>query len=70
MCRLVNNIDIIYFRRNGQDKRAITQKIRSAEQQFLCTALLINKIYHPMKFQVYSFYNLGEMAWTKIKYEN
>jgi hypothetical protein len=36
-------------------QRAITQKIRNAEQQFLCTALLINKIYHPMKFQVYSF---------------
>jgi hypothetical protein len=23
-----------------------------------------------MKFQVHSFYTLGEMAWTKIKYEN
>jgi hypothetical protein len=25
-------------------QRAITQKVRNAEQQFLCTALLINKI--------------------------
>jgi hypothetical protein len=52
------------------EQRAITQKIRNAEQQFLCTALLINKIYHPLKFQFYSFYNLREMAHTKIKYEN
>jgi hypothetical protein len=33
-------------------QRAIAQKIRNAEQQFLCIALLINKIYHPTKFQV------------------
>jgi hypothetical protein len=33
-------------------QRAITQKIRNAEYQFLGTALLINKIYHPIKFQV------------------
>jgi hypothetical protein len=33
-------------------QRAITQKIRNADQQFLCTALLINKIYPPIKFQV------------------
>jgi hypothetical protein len=33
-------------------QRGINQKIRNAEQQFLCTALLINKIYHPIKFQV------------------
>jgi hypothetical protein len=40
-------------------QRAIAQKIRNAEQQFLCIALLsINKIYHPTKFQVKSFYNL------------
>jgi hypothetical protein len=51
-------------------QRAITQKIRNAEYWFLCTALLLNEIYHPMKFQVHSFYTLGEMARTKIKYEN
>jgi hypothetical protein len=29
----------------------------------------LNKIYHPIKFQVHSFYTLGEMARTiKIKY--
>jgi hypothetical protein len=45
-------------------------KIRSAEYQFLYTALLLNEIYHPMKFNEHSFYTWGEMAWTKIKYEN
>jgi predicted RNase H-related nuclease YkuK (DUF458 family) len=51
-------------------QRAIAQKIISEGQQFLCTALLTNKIYHSMKFQVHIFYNLWEMVWTKIKYEN
>jgi hypothetical protein len=51
-------------------QRAITKKIRNAEYRFLCTALFLNEIYHPMKFQGHSFYTLGEMAWTKIKYEN
>ena len=51
-------------------QRAITQKLRNAEYQFLCTALLLNETYHPMKFQVHGFYTLGEMARTKIKYEN
>jgi hypothetical protein len=51
-------------------QRAITQKVRNAEYRFLCTALLINEIYHPMKFQVHDFYTLGEMARTKLKYEN
>jgi hypothetical protein len=51
-------------------QRAITQKIRNAEYQFLGTALLLNEIYHPMKLHVHSFYTLGEKAWTKIKYEN
>jgi hypothetical protein len=35
-----------------------------------CTALPLNEIYHPLKFQVRSFYTLGELAETKIKYEN
>jgi hypothetical protein len=34
------------------------------------TALLLNEIYHHMKFQVNSFYTFGEMAQTKIKSEN
>jgi hypothetical protein len=48
-------------------------KIRSAENLFFYIALLLNmlnEIYHFMKFQVHSFYILGEMAQTKIKYEN
>jgi hypothetical protein len=36
----------------------------------LCTALLLNEIYHPMKFQVHSFFSWREMARTKLKYEN
>jgi hypothetical protein len=51
-------------------QRAITQKKINAEYQFLCTALLLNEIYHPMKFQVHSIDTLGEMAQTNIKYEN
>jgi hypothetical protein len=51
-------------------QRAITQKIRSAVYQFLSNALYLNEIYHPMKFQVHIFYSLGEMARTKVKYEN
>jgi hypothetical protein len=38
-------------------QRAIIQKIKNAEYRFLCTALLPNEIYHPMKFQVHSFYS-------------
>jgi hypothetical protein len=49
---------------------AIFKKIRNAEYWFLCTALLLNEIYHPMKFQVHSFYSGREMARTKFKYEN
>jgi hypothetical protein len=52
------------------EQRAITQKIRNAEYLFLCTALLLNELYHPMKFQVHSFHTLEEMARTKIKFEN
>jgi hypothetical protein len=45
-------------------------KIRSAECRFLYTSLILNRIYHPMKFKDHSFYVLGEMAWTRIKYEH
>jgi hypothetical protein len=51
-------------------QREITKKSGSAEYRFLCTALLFNEIYHRMKFQVHSCYTLGEMARTKLKYEN
>jgi hypothetical protein len=37
-------------------------KIRSSDFCFLHTALFINEIYHPINFQVHSFYSLGEMA--------
>jgi hypothetical protein len=51
-----------------KEEKEINSKERSAEYRFLYTALFLNEIYHPMKFQVQSFYTLGEMARTKIKY--
>jgi hypothetical protein len=47
-------------------QRAITQK-RSAEQQFLYTALVINKVYHPMKFQFHSFIHVVYEKWPGQK---
>jgi hypothetical protein len=43
-----------------------TQKLGSAEYRFLCTAPFLNEVYHPIKFQVHSFYTLGEMARKKL----
>jgi hypothetical protein len=51
-------------------QRTITQKIKNTEYRLLYTALFLNEIFHPMKFQVLSFNTLGEMVRTKIKYEN
>ena len=51
-------------------ERAITQKIRVAKLCFLYIALLRNKFYQYMKFQVDSFYILEVMLWTKIQTEN
>jgi hypothetical protein len=36
----------------------------------MCSALHLNDTYHLIKFPVHSFYTLGGMARTKIKYEN
>jgi len=51
-------------------QRAITPKVWNAELWFLCTALLLNKIYLPMKFLVVAFHNFQVMLRTKFKYEN
>ena len=51
-------------------QRAITHKIWWAEFWFLCTALLLNKINPPMRFQGDTLYTFWVMLRTKIKYEN
>ena len=40
------------------------------ELLLLCTALLLNEIYLPMKFQVDALHNFEVMLRTKLKYEN
>jgi hypothetical protein len=35
-----------------KNNRAITEKLCRVELSFLCTALFLNEIYAPMKFQV------------------
>ena len=47
------------------EQRAITQKLSHAELQFLCTALLLDDIYPPMKFHDNISYTLGVMLRTK-----
>ena len=51
-------------------KRAITQKLRKQELQFLCTALHLDEIYPSTKFHNHSWYSFGDMLRTKFKYEN
>ena len=47
-------------------QRAITQKLSKQELWFFCTALLLNEIYLPMKFQIDISYSLRVMLRTKI----
>jgi len=51
-------------------ERAITPKVWCLELWFLCTALLLNEIYLPMKFQVSSLNTYWVMLRTKFKNEN
>jgi len=51
-------------------QRAFTPKVLCLELWFLCTALLLNKIYLPMKFQVSSLNTFWVMLLTKFKNEN
>ena len=51
-------------------QRATTQKISKQELQFMCTALPLDEIYPTTKFHNHSFHSLGDMHWTKFKYEN
>ena len=50
-------------------QRAITPKACHLELWFLCTALLLNEIYLPMKFQVGSLNTFRVMLRTKFKNE-
>ena len=51
-------------------QRAITQKLSKQELRFMCTALLLDEIYPPMKFHNHSKYSFGDILQTKFKYEN
>ena len=48
-----------------KNQRAIIQKLWQQELWFLCTALLLNEIYLPMKFQVDISYTFRNMARTR-----
>jgi len=55
---------------NENEQRAITLKVWSFELWFLCSALLLNEIYLPMKFQVSNLNTVWVMLRTKFKNEN
>ena len=55
---------------NENEQRAHTLKVCSFELWFLCTALLHNEIYLPMKCHVNALHSLKGMLQTKFKYEN
>jgi len=56
--------------KNENEQGAITPKVWSFELWFLCTALLLNEIYIPMKFQVNALHSFKVMLRTKFKNEN
>jgi len=51
--------------KNENDQRAITPKVWSFELWFLCTALLRNEVYLPMKFYVDALHSFKVMLRTK-----
>ena len=51
-------------------KRAITQRLSKQELRFMCTALPLDEIYPPTKFQNHSNYSFGDMHRTKVKFES
>ena len=56
--------------KNENEQRAITPKVWCLELWFLCTALLFNKIFLPMKFHFNVLPCLKVMLRTKFKNEN
>jgi len=53
--------------KNENEQRAITPKVWCLELWFLCTALLLNEIYLPMKYQVCSLNTFLSYAPDKIQ---
>ena len=51
-------------------KGAIIQRLSKQELWFMCTALPLDEIYPPTKFNNHSKYSSGDMLRTKFKYEN
>ena len=45
-------------------------KIKQARVRFMCSALPLDEIYPPTKFQNHSKYSFGDMHLTKDKYES
>jgi len=56
--------------KNLNEQRTITPKVWCRELWFLCTALLLNDIYLPIKFQVSSLNTFWVMLQTKFKNSN
>jgi len=56
--------------KNENEQRAKTPKVWSFELWFFCTAVLLNEIYLPMKFQVSSLNTFWVLLRTKFKNEN
>ena len=52
----------------GKKQRAITQRLSKQELQFICTALPLDEIYPPTKFNNHSKYSFRDMHRTKVKY--
>ena len=50
-------------------QRSITQKLSKQELRFMCTALPLDEIYPPTKFNNHGKYSLGDMYRTILKYE-
>ena len=53
--------------KNENEQREITPKVWSFELCFLCTALFLNKVYRPMKFQVSSLNTFRSMLRKKSR---
>ena len=51
--------------KNKNEQRAITPKVWCLELWFICTALLLNEIYLPMKFYVDAMHSFKIMLRTK-----
>ena len=62
-CFLFSNFNL----QSSYNKRILSQNVTNAPEElwFLCTALLLNEIYLPMKFHVNALYSFKVMLRTK-----